>query len=54
MGFWFVGYGGLLEAKRDRAGALAAYEEAVQILEAVLGPDHPNTKTAREKRDQLR
>jgi hypothetical protein len=27
---------------------------AVKILEAVLGPDHPNTKTAREKRDQLR
>jgi len=40
----------VLDDKGDYAGALAKYNEALKIFEEFLGPDHPYTKSVREKR----
>jgi hypothetical protein len=37
----------------DLAGAKAAYERALAILERTLGPDHPNTRTVRRNLECL-
>jgi Tetratricopeptide repeat len=35
----------LLQQLGDLAGAKASFERALRIVEAVYGPDHPNTQT---------
>jgi Flp pilus assembly protein TadD len=39
--------GSVLQAQGDLPGARACLERAVAIFEATLGPDHPETQTAR-------
>ena len=37
--------------ERDLAGAKAAFQRALAIFERAYGPDHPNTRIARENLD---
>ncbi len=46
-------FGYHLRMTGDYAGARAAYERALRILEQTLGPDHPNTQTVRHSLQSL-
>ena len=49
LGRAWLGLGRALEAQGRREEAGAAFRSALENLESTLGPDHPETRAAREK-----
>ncbi|NJK41499.1 MAG: tetratricopeptide repeat protein [Acaryochloridaceae cyanobacterium SU_2_1] len=45
--------GTLYYQEGDQAKAVTHIRKALQIVEATLGPDHPNTKTFRDGLEQI-
>ena len=54
MAHWHNDLGLVLRDLGDLPGARVEFEQALQIGQATVGPDHPNMATFRRNLDQVR